>query len=249
MSRIRLLSSIVVVFAGFGLVALWLFRGGPPSPAAELVSAVQRGDEKAVRTLLKAGVNPDSMDRAGNAARVRAWFTHQTRGHSPIIEHGRTALGWSALYGKERIARLLVDHGANLTAFDRSGRSPIHWGAISGSSKVVELLLDSGVAIELPSLTQPGGGTPLILAAANGRTETVKLLLSRGAKVNARAADGRTALIWAARHGNPDIVRHLMAAGADPKVKDNAGYTTLTSSRNQGRLDLEQTLSKSLSLR
>ena len=247
MSRFRQLALIIIVVAGAGLAALWFFRGGPKSPGGELVAAVQRGDETAVRALLEAGVNPDSVDRPGNVARIRAWITKHKHGYAPTIEHGRTALGFAAT--NESISRLLIDHGANLTAFDLAGYSPIHLSAMGENREAVALFLDRGVSIELPCRKPPGGHTPLILAAANGRTEIVQLLISRGANVNARAADGRTALIWAARWGNPDILRLLLAAGADSRIKDNSGLTALTSAQDQSRPDLERALSQLLSKR
>ena len=59
--------------------------------------------------------------------------------------------------------------------------------------------------------------TPLHLAAASGSAETVKLLLARGADVNAREAEwGQTPLIFAASQNRADAIRVLLENDADP---------------------------------
>ena len=72
------------------------------------------------------------------------------------------------------------------------------------------------------------GSTPLHSAAGSlrfgGRNcEIVKLLLDRGAQVNAQAKNGWTALMGAANHGSVDVVRTLLSRGADPSLRTSAG--------------------------
>ncbi|MEX2366273.1 MAG: ankyrin repeat domain-containing protein, partial [Pseudohongiellaceae bacterium] len=60
------------------------------------------------------------------------------------------------------------------------------------------------------------GETPLMMAARTGDTQTIQLLLDRGADINATEnLRGTTALMWAAAYKNPDAVRLLLANGAD----------------------------------
>lgn len=67
--------------------------------------------------------------------------------------------------------------------------------------------------------------TPLMHAAAFGFGDGIRLLIDRGADVNAKGAGGMTALMIAARHGGADVVRQLVAAGAvvDAQLKDAPG--------------------------
>ena len=46
-------------------------------------------------------------------------------------------------------------------------------------------------------------------AARTGRVEPVKLLLARGADVNARERKGQTALMWAAAEGHVEVIQAL----------------------------------------
>jgi ankyrin repeat protein len=64
-----------------------------------------------------------------------------------------------------------------------------------------------------PELMQDA--TPLHWAAINKHTELVKLLLDRGAKINARDVFGFTAMHWAARNGNTELVELLLDRGAN----------------------------------
>ena len=67
----------------------------------------------------------------------------------------------------------------------------------------------------------------LIEEAIKGHTETVKLLLDKGADVNMKTDNGYTALIEASENGHIEIVKLLLDKGADVNAKDNCGNTPL----------------------
>ena len=67
--------------------------------------------------------------------------------------------------------------------------------------------------------------TPLLYAAAYGSPESLKLLQSAGADVNARNAFGATALMWSVTE--PAKVRFLLDHGADVNAKSSTGRTAL----------------------
>ena len=60
----------------------------------------------------------------------------------------------------------------------------------------------------------------LHLAATRGRLNLVKMLLKRGAEVQARGRRGCTPLFSAVEGGNPDVVRLLLDHGADAHIRD-----------------------------
>jgi hypothetical protein len=75
----------------------------------------------------------------------------------------------------------------------------------------------------------PGLYSSLTLAAYFGHTLTVeRLLLAKGAEVDAKGNKGGTPLSWAAENGHEAVVKLLLATGkADVDSKDNYGRTPL----------------------
>ena len=89
------------------------------------------------------------------------------------------------------------------------------------------------------------GRTPLIVAAsANGTADVVRLLLARGADVNAADASGVTPLIAAANVDNVDVANLLLARGADAHATARTGQpaTALMGAAVNGNAELVRAL-------
>jgi ankyrin repeat protein len=96
-----------------------------------------------------------------------------------------------------------------------AGATPLMMAALYGDAPLVKELLDQGAS---PDVWNDAGATALMWSA--GDLETVKLLVERGADVNARSNDARTPLLVAAGiRGNRDVVALLLDKGAKPSVK------------------------------
>ncbi len=85
--------------------------------------------------------------------------------------------------------------------------------------------LDAGADVNATCRGQ--GGTPLISAAYGSNIALIRLLLERGADVNARGEYGRTALMEAARGGSARVVSALLKHGSDIEARDDGGMTAL----------------------
>jgi ankyrin repeat protein len=68
------------------------------------------------------------------------------------------------------------------------------------------------------------GNLPLHIAAQNGFTPHVALLLRHGADINARNGKGNTALHMAWSYDYMETAEHLVAAGADESLVNDAGF-------------------------
>ena len=78
------------------------------------------------------------------------------------------------------------------------------------------------------------GAQPLHFAAADGDIESVKLLLDRGAKINAATQDGWTALHFACLRGDEGLVQLLLDRGADLNMTTKSGMSALSIAMSEG---------------
>jgi ankyrin repeat protein len=73
----------------------------------------------------------------------------------------------------------------------------------------------------------PGGFTPLLFAAREGRVDAAKALIAAGADVSAIDPDRQSALVIALINGHFDVANLLIDNGADVNAADKVGRTAL----------------------
>lgn len=143
-----------------------------------------------------------------------------------------TPLMLASKYGYADLVALLIEKGADLETTDSGGGTALFYAIDGGFTGIVKILLDRGANFEHASST---GIRPLIIAAKKtGGEDIVKLLIEKGASVNAETPYRDTALTWAAYSGNYDAAALLLAAGADPGVTTVHGDTAASLARKQG---------------
>lgn len=121
-------------------------------------------------------------------------------------------------------------------AFTQDINSCLIEAAENGQSERVISLLNAGAEANAKTrLTE----TALMLASAYGQTETVKVVLANGAKVNEKF-EGVTILRIATGAGHAEVVRALLNAGAKVDGKARDGMTTLMAAARNGHLLLGQ---------
>ncbi|KAA8893248.1 ankyrin repeat-containing domain protein [Sphaerosporella brunnea] len=105
-------------------------------------------------------------------------------------------------------------------------QSALDWALSHRSEPTLDLLLESGLDIEAPIIGQSwiakrwyiwslDPPTPLLAAAAQGTEWAVRILIAKGANVNATKEAGETPLHAAARWGFESLIRPLVEAGAN----------------------------------
>lgn len=148
------------------------------------------------------------------------------------VKHGLTALHWAAVHNQQAAVQTLLDRGVSPGLKDRRGFTPLAMSAHYAKPEIVGLLLD-----RTPPGEQDDARKKLLLvAAAAGRTDNVRLLLDKGADINARADTGQTPLMLAAKSGKKDTVKFLLEKGADAEIQDQAGNRALEYAKSDNEL-------------
>jgi hypothetical protein len=98
--------------------------------------AVERGNERAVKLFLNAGVRPDEKDALGV---------------TPLIK--------AAMFNRGAVAALLIKANADVNMANTQGYTPLHWVALKGYLDIVEMLPAAGAGVDPRSGL---GLTPLI---------------------------------------------------------------------------------------
>jgi ankyrin repeat protein len=142
-----------------------------------------------------------------------------------------------ALYqGKTDEAKTIAESRSDLDVFE---------AAAIGDAGRLRTLLD-----ENPSLANAwsdDGFTPLHFAAFFGHPEAARLLIERGADLEARSTNREFALNAAPLHSavaarQRDVIEVLLDAGADVNAVQHAGYTPLLEAAQSGDSELVELL-------
>jgi len=156
--------------------------------------------------------------------------------------HGMTPLHYTYRGGHTEMMRLLVAKGADVNAKDGTGLTMLIVAAGERRDDTVRLLLSLGARVDIFSACSlgqadrvreilradpkavhaavgPTNSLPIHSAAVAGRADIVKLLLQKGADVDATTDGGATALLHAAAKGHLDVVRLLIRKAARVGVR------------------------------
>jgi ankyrin repeat protein/mono/diheme cytochrome c family protein len=207
-----------------------------------LMAAALNADSAMLELLLGAGADVNATNKAGVSALLRAaTFEDKVR---LLVAKGanvraRSRFGNTALIlaarrpGNSRAVQYLLDQGADPNATNVLGSSALMAAAAAPDTDSVRALLDRGADMEARPMMNSlgfawgGGRTALMWAAFQGNEPLARLLLERGAKVNAFTPGG-SALAQAAWGGHVGMARLLLDAGAQVDQRDLiANYTPL----------------------
>ena len=148
--------------------------------------------------------------------------------------------------------QFLLSHGADVDAQDKDNSTPLHWASFFLDLELARTLLDHGANVNAGdnrgriSLHRALGSE---YDSDEDRFGVVKLLMERGADVNALNEDHETPLHLASRLVSFTVTWFLLKRGADPNVENGEGKLPFQLARESIRKEMGQQMPSAYSLR
>jgi ankyrin repeat protein len=198
-----------------GLAALYILLGAPTAVFAgayeDYFNAVKKNDDVQVKALLQRGLDPNIVEAE--------------RGDSGLILALRENAG--------KVFNLLLNtKGIDLELKINNGDNALMIAAHKANKEAVAALLARKVEVNRP------GWTALHYAAYAGSEDIVRMLLDKGAALDARSPNNTTPIMMAAWGGHIMTVKLLLDQGADATLKNDVNMTAMDFARSVGRTDI-----------
>ncbi|KAF8542347.1 ankyrin repeat-containing domain protein, partial [Trichophaea hybrida] len=129
----------------------------------------------------------------------------------------------AAAKGYTDIIKLLLERGADIEVTSDENKTALYLAVEANLKNIVEQLLDH----RADPTRRKSGQNALHLAAAEGYTDIIKLLLERDADIEATSDENKTALYLAAYGEHAESISALIDGGALTDKRDQDGRTLL----------------------
>lgn len=217
-----------------------------------LYLACANGNAAMIKLLLDSGADPNTVDPTGETALMTATKIGNLESVRVLIDRGakvdtadatykQTALMIAVREDHADVVRLLIEKGADVNAQTRVGQTPgwILPNSVPGFGFGKGIIRGGLPADRGSRYFTPGGLTPLLYAARDGRLEPTKILLEAGAKLEQTDPNGITPLIMAISNNHPELARFLIDKGAEINVSDWYGRTPLWTAVEVRNMDFD----------
>ncbi len=162
----------------------------PETESSALLEALTAGDAASTELLVEHGANAKATGETGLDMAITNNCAKCLDLIVPMITDKdvyTAALQDNTVYGDMRSTQILLDHGADVKAYDPLGRTALMYAVVSDMLPLdeVKLLIDRGSDVNARDKHANAGDegvTVLDIAKRNGDTPIVKLLLASGAK-------------------------------------------------------------------
>jgi hypothetical protein len=201
---------------------------------------VKRGDPQEIADWVKDDPQiAESRDAQGVSALLWAVYSGQTVVRDFLRSGLELDLPEAAAVGDvDRLRELLGSDQAmareRANSCSADGWPLLHLAAAFADRETVLTLLDAGADVEQISETPMRNQALHALLALSKDAEVARLLIERGADVNAAQTAGYRPLHQAAVAGREDLVRLLLDAGADRTARCDRGKTPAEYARERG---------------
>ena len=216
--------------------------------AKELFQAIRRGEISAIRKVLDRDPKLiGTVDENGSTPLILAAYWAGAaevkellaRGADPNAKNDSGVAALIPATDNLESTRMLVEAGAEVNARTEAGDTALIVAAQrAGGARVVEYLLDKGANLKTAT---NDGATALHRAAECGDVDVLKLLVDKGADVDAQRKSpfgGQSPLASAVVFGHGAAVRYLLSKGA----KANIGDAGLSRAVFQGNVEIVKAL-------
>jgi ankyrin repeat protein len=217
-----------------------------------LYLACSNGNAAMIKALLDAGADANTVDPTGETALMTAVRIGNLDSVKVLLDRGakvdtadptykQTALMIAVREDHADVVRLLLERGANVNAQTRTGSTPA-WvlpNSVAGFGFGKGIIRGGLPADRGSRYFTPGGLTPLLYAARDGRLEPAKILLAAGADIKQTDPNGITPLLMAISNDHPNVAQFLIEKGAEINVSDWYGRTPLWTAVEVRNMDFD----------
>jgi ankyrin repeat protein len=243
MSRVRVIAVIAVC-----LIATEVRAADNP-----LMRAAEAGDAKAVRALVTRGADVNARASDGTTALHWAVRADDLETADALLRAGAKAsvandLGITPGYiaaenGNAALLRRLLDAGADAAAADPSGDTLLMAAVRAGNPDAVQVLLDRGAPVN--AADPQFAYTAFMSAVRRNDTAIMKLLLAKGASIEARTRVGEKPVMRPPGTGGGSHGVGIVRSGVPPQGEQQpapGGMTPLLFAARDGEMDAARML-------
>ncbi|XP_076684312.1 uncharacterized protein LOC143377171 [Andrena cerasifolii] len=156
-------------------------------------------------------------------------------------QHASKSLMSAVCEGRlERVRELISSFGLPYSRNQSEGYDLLRTAIEKKHAEIANLLLANGCKVNKKNKNRVN--SPLHYAAINGEVELVRVLLDKGAKVDARNSHGKTPLHNGVTSRKTEIVELLLNKGANVNHRDNSDITSLHLAAENGTEDIIELL-------
>ena len=203
-----------------------------------LYFACTNGSAAVIRKLLDAGADPNAADASGETALMTATRSGSIDAVKALLQHGadvkahdavtqQTPLMWAVRSNFPAAVEIFLEYGAEINARTRTGKTPAARPPGAGGGSHGAGIVRSGWPEQGFQGETPGGMTPLLYAARDGRTGIARILVAAKADVQQADVNGITPLLMAITNNHLDVAKFLLEQGAAANSADWWGRTPL----------------------